>query len=178
MLDRASALAQAKPYVSNALTLVEARGFSLVQAAGFTKAFEKDLAGVVGKLPPRVGRANSAEGRAIFRIGPHAFWIVGPENDDVDKRLAPIALITPLSHSRTRIALEGAAVRQVLAKSLPLDFNPSAFGPGDFAMSGIHHTPVLVHCLGPDSFAVYAMRSFALSVWDWLADAALQFAAP
>jgi len=44
-----------------------------------------------------------------------------------------------------------------------------------FAMTGIHHTPVLVHCVSDNRFEIYALRTFALSVHDWLTDAALEF---
>jgi sarcosine oxidase gamma subunit len=42
-------------------------------------------------------------------------------------------------------------------------------------MTGIHHTPVLVHCTNENRFEIYALRTFALSVHDWLTDAALEF---
>ena len=44
---------------------------------------------------------------------------------------------------------------------------------GQFALTGIHHTPVLVHRSGEQRYEIYAMRTFALSVWEWLSDAAL-----
>ncbi len=40
-------------------------------------------------------------------------------------------------------------------------------------MTGIHHTPVLIHCTGENSFHIYALRTFALSLWEWLVDAAI-----
>jgi sarcosine oxidase subunit gamma len=80
--------------------------------------------------------------------------------------------VTSLSHSRTRIALAGAPARDVLARLVPLDFHPRAFAPGSFAMTGLHHTPVLIHCTGKTSFDVYALRTFAMSVWDAITDAA------
>jgi sarcosine oxidase gamma subunit len=42
-------------------------------------------------------------------------------------------------------------------------------------MTGIHHTPALVHCTSENRFEIYALRTFALSVHDWLTDAALEF---
>jgi sarcosine oxidase gamma subunit len=35
---------------------------------------------------------------------------------------------------------------------------------------------VLVHCVGENRFEIYALRTFAVSVYEWLADAALEFA--
>ncbi len=90
-------------------------------------------------------------------------------------KLNDVAILTPLSHSRTRIFIEGVPARDVLSKGIPLDFHPTVFKPGMFAMTGIHHTPVLVHCVSDHRFEIYALRTFALSVYDWLTDAALEF---
>ena len=171
MLDRRSTLASVKPYTSPTLQIGEARGFSLLQVAGSSKA----LVPITGKLPSKVGVALQSEGRALMRTGANQFWIVGPENDDVAAKLRGLAILTPLSHSRTRIFIEGQPSRDVLAKGIPLDFHISVFKPGMFAMTGIHHTPVLVHCMSDNRFEIYALRTFAVSVWDWLTDAALEF---
>ena len=175
MLERRSALAIATPYRSSLLQLGEARGFSLIQVAGFGKAFEKTITPALGKLPAKVGIAIEHDGRALMRISPDQFWIIGREKDDIALELGPQVAITPLSHSRTRIFLEGEPARDVLAKGIPLDFHRSAFKPGMFAMTGLHHTPVLVHCISENRFELYAMRTFALTIWEWLTDAALEF---
>jgi sarcosine oxidase subunit gamma len=177
MLDMRSPLARVKPYRSDALKILEAPGFSLTQAAGFDKRFDKTIAPITGKLPPKIGAALESEGRTIFRTGPVQFWFVGPANDDLAAKLGSLCIVTPLSHSRTRIALEGEPARAVLAKGIALDFHGDAFTPGMFAMTGLHHTPVLVHCVAQDRFDLYALRTFAVTVWEWLADAALEFAA-
>lgn len=176
MLEVRSPLARVKPYRSDALRIFEAPGFSLTQAAGFDKRFEKAVTSITGKLPPMIGIALESEGRTIFRTGPLQFWFIGPENDDLAAKLSSLCLIIPLSHSRTRIALVGEPARAVLAKGIALDFHESAFTPGMFAMTGLHHTPVLVHCASQDRFDLYAMRTFAVTVWEWLTDAALEYA--
>jgi sarcosine oxidase subunit gamma len=155
----------------------ELRGLSLHQYAGFGKPFERALAGALGKLPKDVGRAIENNGRTIMRTGPDQFWVVGPEQDDLAASLDRQIIVTPLSHSRSRIVLDGAPARDVLAKGIALDFHVEAFKRGMFAMTGLHHTPVLLHCVAEDRFEIYVMRTFAMSVWNWLADAALEFAA-
>lgn len=178
MLERRSALASAKPYVSPALSITERPGFSLTQAAGLDADFEAKLAAVVGPLPPRVGLAPVNGSLTVMRIGPAQFWILGPETDDIAAKLHGQCAVTPLSHSRVRIALSGAPARAVLAKLMPIDFHPAAFGPGAFALTGIHHTPATVHCTGDHAFDLYVMRSFALNIWEVVTDAALEFRAP
>jgi methylglutamate dehydrogenase subunit D len=174
MLERRSALATAHPFAWAALTLGEVRGFTLNQVAGFG-SFETDVASIAGTLPQANDQAIESNGRTILRTGPHSFWFVGPEKDDLGAHLAGKAVVTPLSSSRTRISIEGRAARDVLRKGVPLDLHESVFTPGKFAQTGVHHTPVLLHCTAEQRFELYAMRTFALNVWEWLEDAALEF---
>lgn len=176
MLERMSALAAAKPYVSPVLMIAERAGFTLTQAAGLDAAFETKLSDVVGSLPETVGVAQQNGERTILRIGPSQFWIIGPERDDMPSRLHGAGAVTPLSSSRTRIAIAGAPARKVLAKLIPIDVHSSVFTPGCFVLTGLHHTPVTVHCTAESAFDIYAMRSFALNVWEVVTDAALEFA--
>ena len=164
------------------LRLGEVRGWSLVQASGFpteAPAFEAALSSLVGaSLPTKVGEAVAAQGRTLMRVGPEHFWIVGPKQDDLAANLsqsvAPtVGSILPLSHSRTRIFIEGPAASEVLAKGIPLDFDAGVFKIGQFALTGLHHTPVLLHRTAADRYELYAMRTFAHSIWEWLTDAAL-----
>ena len=174
MLERRSALATAHPFAWVALTLGEVRDFTLTQVAGFG-GFEADVAAIAGALPQANDQAIESNGRTIFRTGPQSFWFVGPDRDDLAARLSGKAIVTPLSSSRTRISIEGRAARDVLRKGIPLDLHESVFTPGKFAQTGLHHTPVLLHCIAEQRFELYAMRTFALNVWEWLEDAALEF---
>lgn len=176
MLERRSALASAKPYVSAVLKISERPGFTLTQVAGLSPDFEARLAAVVGMPPEKVQQAQVNGAHTLFRIGPAQFWIVGPETDDAPSRLEGQCAVTPLSSSRVRIALEGAPAREVLARLIPVDLHPSVFTPGAVALTGIHHTPATVHCTGENSFDIYAMRTFAENVWEAVTDAARVFA--
>ena len=161
--------------------LGEVRGWALVQAAGFPatrQEFEERLESVLGELP--LGSHSVVPGeRTIFRTGPQQFWIVGPEDGLIERLSEAIGpdtgAVTSLSHSRTRIFTEGNCAADILMKGVPLDFHPQVFKPGQAALTGLHHTPVLIHRIREDRFEIYAMRTFALSVWDWLTDAALEF---
>ncbi len=161
MLKASSALASAKPYVSTQLTIAEAPDFTLTQYAGA----EKDLKKALGKLPARVGIVHDN----LMRVSPTQIWSL---NEAVD---APSCFVTPLSSSRTRIEITGAPVRDVLAKCAAIDFHKSAFKAGSFAMTGMHHVPVLIHCGAGEIFHLYVLRTFALSIWDHVTDAALEF---
>ena len=175
MLERRSALAGARPYKSPTLSIAERRGFTLTQVAGLDAGFEAKLSGIVGSLPDKIGMARENDDLTLMRIGPAQFWVIGPETGDSVQRLQAIGAVTPLSHSRTRIGLEGAPLRDVLAKLMPIDFHAAVFTPGSFAMTGIHHTPVTVHCTADNRIDIYAVRTFALNVWEVITDAALEF---
>jgi sarcosine oxidase subunit gamma len=174
MLEKRSALATAHPFAWAAVTLGEVRNFTLTQVAGFG-GFEAGVAAIAGALPTSNDQALESNGRTIFRTGPQSFWFVGPESDDLGAKLVGKAIVTPLSSSRTRISIEGRAARDVLRKGIPIDLYERVFTPGKFAMTGLHHTPVLLHCTAVERFELYAMRTFAMNVWEWLEDAALEF---
>jgi methylglutamate dehydrogenase subunit D len=169
ILREQSPLAGVGAYVAPGISVSEEAGFTLMQVAGFGKAFEKDLASVIGKLPGKVGVAQGNGEWTILRIAPQQVWCVGKA------ALPPrpgSCLVTALSSARCRIRLEGNKCRAVLSRAAPVDFSARSFKTGHFVMTGIHHTPVLIHCIGTDTVHVYAMRTFALGVWKWLVDAA------
>jgi sarcosine oxidase subunit gamma len=173
MLDARSALEGLKPVAAASIRIEERPFATLVQVAGFASGFATAARAQLGKLPRDIGQAQEADGRILFLTGPRQLWVVSnePLTLTADKALT----ITPLSASRTRIEVEGPAARAILAKSIAVDFAHDAFRPGHFVMSGIHHTPVLVHCVGDDAFHVYAMRTFAQAVWEWLVDGSVEF---
>jgi heterotetrameric sarcosine oxidase gamma subunit len=164
------------------LRIGEARGWSLLQVAGFaitSPELERALKPVLKvDLPQRVGEAVDAHGRRLFKTGTHQFWIITGDGDDLPPLLnaavpSAIGAVTPLSHSRTRILIEGLAARSVLSKGIALDFHPDVFPVDSFALTGLHHTPILVHRSGENRYELYVIRTFAQSIWDWLTDAAL-----
>jgi heterotetrameric sarcosine oxidase gamma subunit len=167
------------------VVLGEVKGFRLMQASAFPSSIgtlEGSLASVLGMAAPaRIERAARSGEIALFRTGPEQFWIVAPRSrDDVERSLATAlhgqrAALTSLSHSRLRIFIEGPAARQVLMKNVPIDFYDAAFPVDAVAITGVHHTPVLIHRIAGVRYEVYAMRTFALSVWEVIVDAALEF---
>jgi methylglutamate dehydrogenase subunit D len=189
MFERRSALASALQAGgrdgadgTRRIRLGERRGWSLVQIgafAGRSAELERAVTPLLGAaLPTRLGEAASAGGRRLLKIGPAQFWILRAEGDDLASRLqaaiAPrVGTVTPLSHSRTCILVEGEGARELLAKGIAIDFDSDAFQVGQFAQTGLHHTPILVLRSGEHRYEIFVLRSFALAIWDWLTDAAL-----
>lgn len=159
----------------------ESRGWALVQAAafnsthsGFRQAMRRFLG---GDLPPTIGEVFHVNGRQLLKTGAEQYWIITRDTDDVvpglQQAIAPqMGAITSLSHSRTCIFIEGPDAATVLAKAVPLDLHPEVFRVDHFALTGIHHTPVLIHRTAEDRYDIYALRTYALTVWQWLTDAA------
>lgn len=163
MLDVRSPLGANARFEREGVLLAEAPGFTLTQVAGEDKILKK----VLGKLPAKVGVVTEHDGRTIMRIGPKQLWVIGDAVQPSDG-----IYITPLSSGRTRILLEGSNARKVLAGCALIDFNSQMFKPGQFVLTGIHHTPVASHCIAENTFHIYTLRTFAVNVWEWLCDIA------
>ena len=174
MLERRSALAGIREIASDRVRLGEVRGFALTQLAALDDAALSAIGAELGALPQHPV-CGETDGRRIFHTAPRQFWIVGPDADDIGRRLEGAAIVTPLSHSRTRMFVEGPDAPDVLAKVIEIDLHEAVFKPGMFAMTGLHHTPILLHRVTASRFEIYAMRTFAANAWDCLADAALEF---
>jgi methylglutamate dehydrogenase subunit D len=162
MLERVSAFGDVQALERVGIRFAEAPDFVLTQVAGEPKALKTAFP----KQPDAVGVAVDYAGKVIMRIGPNHLWIIGTPPEPHDG-----LFLTPLSSSRSRIMLEGSNVRAVLAKCAAIDFHDKTFTSGKFVMTGIHHMPVLIHCVEPDNFHVYGLRTFALSLWEVLVDA-------
>jgi methylglutamate dehydrogenase subunit D len=166
------------------LRVGEARDWRLVQVAAFPGA-EMALATAVRPvlgidLPTSVGEGVAVSSRVFLKIGPEQFWIITRDNEDLSRALESVvhptvASVTRLSHSRTCIWIDGSSSREVLATGIALDLHPAVFRPYCFALTGLHHTPLMILRRGESRYELYALRTFALWTWEWLMDAALPF---
>jgi methylglutamate dehydrogenase subunit D len=166
------------------LRIGEARGWRLVQIAGFpltATALARATRPLLGAdLPISVGQAISLGSRLMLKIGPEQFWIITRDDEDIAAVLQSVILptvgsVTPLTHSRTCIWIEGSSAPGVLASGVPLDLHPEVFRPGFFALTGLHHTPIMIHRSSALQYELYVLRTFATWTWEWLIDAAAPF---
>ena len=166
------------------LQLGEMRGWNLIQVAGFA-ANEHELPKALQPLlsvdlPTRVGSAVTAAERLLMKIGPHMFWVITPESEDLVASLREVVApatgsVTPLSNSRHRLFIMGPQAWHVLSTDIPLDLHPAVFAVHNFALTSLHHTPIVVHRSATDRYELYPLRSFAQWTWEWLTDVAHQF---
>jgi methylglutamate dehydrogenase subunit D len=165
-----------------ALTLSEVRGWQLAQLAAF-QGHESELAAAVAPvlgadvLGARAGVMQRRGGACLYRTAPDACWVVSPHPEVISQLASAVPVtagtVTSLSHSRVRLAVEGPAARAVLAGGISVDLHPRSFAVGAFAQTGLHHTGVLLERCAPDRYELYVLRTYALSIWEWLLDAAL-----
>jgi sarcosine oxidase subunit gamma len=166
------------------LRVGEARGWRLVQVAAFpgtAMALATAVRPVLGTdLPTSMGEAAAVSSRLFLKVGPEQFWIITRDNEDLARALESVVPptvgnVTPLSHSRTCIWIDGPSSREVLAAAIALDLHPDVFRRHCFAMTGLHHTPLMILRSGESRYELYALRTFALWTLEWLIDAALPF---
>jgi len=190
MAERHSALADAlKPGVYGdagaagaGIEIRELKPLAVVQVA----AFDPDrAAGAIGATlgapapSSRNGVATAGQATVLW-TGPGRWLVIEPESRDLASMLAhdcpgDVAAITDLGHARTVLRVEGPKVRDLLAKLCTLDLDSAVFPPGSCAQTQFGHVGVLLYCRVQDGFDVFLPRSFAVSAWESMIDAALEF---
>jgi sarcosine oxidase subunit gamma len=81
-----------------------------------------------------------------------------------------------VSQALIRIQIEGADVRNLLAKACSLDLHPRLFPPGRSARTRFAGMPIIVCCVRHSTFELIMAISFADYFVMWIEDAALEFA--
>ncbi len=168
---------------TRALTLHELRGWHLCQISAFAgtdDALRLHSRALGAPELPRDSRRVAAEGDArVCRLGAGRYLWTAPADavmQRVARELDPAAgSLTPLSAARVRFMVEGPAAAQFLQRGIALDLHPAVFAVGHFAQTGLHHVPVLLERRGEARYELQVPTTWAVSVWEWLTDAALPF---
>ena len=90
--------------------------------------------------------------------------------------LAGLASIVDVSDARTIMQVSGPRARDALTKGLLVDLHPSAFGPGDAAITAVSH--IGVHFWQVDAVPTYELtmfRSFSVAFCEWLVEVSAEF---
>ncbi len=190
MAERRSALAEVlKPGIRGAagqtgpgVEIRELRPLAVVQVAAFDapRAAEA-VSAAIGVAAPlgRGGVATSGDSTVLW-TGPGRWLVVEPESRDLASLLAhhcpgDVAAVTDLGHARMALRVEGPRTRVLLAKLCTLDFDPAAFPPDSCAQSQLGQIGALLYCRAEDAFDLFVFRGFAVSAWEMITDAALEF---
>jgi sarcosine oxidase subunit gamma len=95
---------------------------------------------------------------------------------DLKQRLKGLASVSDQSGGRTVLRLTGPRARDVLAKGLPIDLHPRAFGPGSAATSTISLMGVqLWQVDDAPTYDIALFRSVSASFWRWLTASSAEF---
>jgi heterotetrameric sarcosine oxidase gamma subunit len=137
-----------------------------------------EAAGRLGfELPAQPRFCDGGGWRAVW-FGPERWLVFGAPDAERQLRaqLGTWATITDQSDARVLLRVAGWSARDVLAKGLPIDLHPRAFGPGDVALTLAGHVPLAVWQVdATPSFVLAIPRSYARSAADWLGSAAAAY---
>lgn len=81
-------------------------------------------------------------------------------------------LAANVSDARAMFRLDGAGVREIVAKLMPVDMSSDAFGPGDFRRTRMAQIPAAFWMPTGDSVQIVCFRSVAEYAFNLLKDAA------
>ena len=166
------------------ITLCERRNLSIVQVAAYADTAQTTrniIEDFIGALPPSEPNRSIAAGAAqICWIGPHKWWIVQTDRprdaNSLARELGDRAAVTTQGHGRTCIRLSGPSARDLLPKGCTLDFHPGHFTVGDCAQTNLGHVNSVINCIDDaPEFDLFIPRSYAVSFWEWITDAAMEF---
>lgn len=131
-------------------------------------------------LPREPNRTTVSEDWTVLWLGPSE-WLcvcVNERRETLGRRLVSSGLrATDVGDGRSRFALSGHRVIDVLRKGTALDVGPRAFPVGCCASTLLARIDVILHhAADGNAHDIYCDRGFAEYLFLWLADAAAEFA--
>jgi heterotetrameric sarcosine oxidase gamma subunit len=167
------------------VTLAERVGLGLATAMarrGQGAALREAVRAAYGLELPAGPQVVAGPTVAFIGTGPGQWMAVsetlrnGTLAEELSRRLVGLASVTDQSDGRAVIRITGPRSREVLAKGLPVDLHPSAFGPGSAATSVIALMGVTLWQVdGAPTHDIALFRSLAGSFWKWLTDSAAEY---
>jgi methylglutamate dehydrogenase subunit D len=137
---------------------------------------------VFGVELPRMSH-YTGPGPIAFAWAGRSHWLALQDNDEggiferqLRSSLAGVASVMDQSDGRTIMRISGPRARDTLAKGVLIDLHPSAFRPGDAAITTVSY--IGVNFWQVDAAPTYefmTFRSFAVAFWEWLVDAAEEY---
>ena len=122
---------------------------------------------------------ESNENTRILWNGPRNWLVITTEKEvflEIDKKFEEKDFaITDISHSKSIIELEGNDAKEVLKKGCPFNFNE--FNKNNCLNSTFNGMSIIVDMINddPDTFRIFALRSFGESLYHSITDSTLEF---
>ena len=122
---------------------------------------------------------ESNENTRILWNGPRNWLVITTEKEvflEIDKKFEEKDFaVTDISHSKSIIELEGNDAKEVLKKGCPFNFNE--FNKNNCLNSTFNGMSIIVDMTNdnPDTFRIFALRSFGESLYHSITDSSLVF---
>ena len=122
---------------------------------------------------------ESNENTRILWNGPRNWMVITTQKEvfsEIDKKFEEKDFaVTDISHSKSIIELEGDDAKEVLKKGCPFNFNE--FNKNNCLNSTYNGMSIVVDMINdnPDTFRIFALRSFGESLYHSITDATLEF---
>ena len=119
------------------------------------------------------------ENTRILWNGPRNWLIITTQKEvffEIDKKFEEKDFaVTDISHSKSIIELEGNDAKEVLKKGCPFNFNE--FHKNNCLNSTYNGMSIVVDMINdnPDTFRIFALRSFGESLYHSITDSSLEF---
>ncbi len=122
---------------------------------------------------------ESNENTRILWNGPRNWLVITTQKEvffEIDKKFEEKDFaITDISHSKSIIEVEGNDAKEVLKKGCPFNFNE--FNKNNCLNSTFNGMSIIVDMINdnPDTFRIFALRSFGESLYHSITDSSLEF---
>ena len=122
---------------------------------------------------------ESNEYTRILWNGPRNWLVISNQKkvfSEIDKKLEEKDFaVTDISHSKSIIELEGDDAKEVLKKGCPFNFNE--FYKNNCLNSTFNGMSIIIDMINdnPDTFRIFALRSFGGSLYHSITDSTLEF---
>ena len=166
---------------NNLLKISEIKNLSIIQIVQYKRS-EIELSNVDFdglKFPKQSLMVESNDNIRILWNGPRT-WLILTYNEKIKQKIQKQYTeknfaITDISHSRAVIQIKGAQAKEVLKKGSPIDFNN--FKKNFCAGTVFHGINILIDMIEdrPDTFNLFALRSFGQSFYHSITDACLEY---
>ena len=129
-----------------------------------------------------ISKPLSVENNETTRIlwnGPRNWLIITTQKEvffEIDKKFEEVDFaVTDISHSKSIIELEGYNAKEVLKKGCPFNFNE--LNKNNCLNSTFNGMSIIVDMINdePDTFRIFALRSFGESLYHSITDSSLEF---
>jgi len=182
MLKPMSAFSHLDPLSTPSLTVAPREDLTMASFAAGKDQVQAVMATIKSAygvdLPRRPARV-SGKGIAFVWAGPDQWLAVAERgaNRDMERELKSLlsgmASVVDQSDGRVVVRVSGPLSRQVLAKGIPIDLHPRAFGANAAAITHASHIGVIMWQLEDAStFELAMFRSYADSFAHWLIETA------